>query len=39
MDHIYLDLFGRQLDQRITQGLDRAIHVTFHNYVQFLEVT
>ena len=39
MDHIYLDLFSRQLDQRVAQCFYRTVHVTLDDDVQFLEVT
>ena len=39
MDNIYLNLFRRQLNQRIAQRFHRAIHVTLNDDVQFLEVT
>ena len=39
MDYIYLNLFSRQLDQRVAQCFHRTIHVTLNDDVQFLEVT
>ena len=39
MDDIYLNLFRRQLDQRVAQCLNRTVHVTLNDDVQFLEVT
>ena len=39
MDNIYLNLFRRQLNQRIAQRFHRTIHVTLNDDVQFLEVT
>ena len=39
MDHIYLYLLGRQLQQRIAQGFHRTIHITFDNQVKFFEIT
>ena len=39
MDDIYLNLFRRQLDQRVAQCFHRTIHVTLNDNIQFLEVT
>ena len=39
MDNVHLYLFGRQLDQRVAQRLDRTVHVTLHDDIQFVEVT
>jgi len=38
VDYIHLNLFGRQLDERVAQCLHRAVHVALHDHVQFVEV-
>ena len=38
MDYVHLDFLGRELDERVGQGLDRAVHVALDNHVQFVEV-
>ena len=39
MDNVYLNFFGREFNQRIRKGFDRTVNVTFHNDIQFLEVS
>ena len=38
MNNVHLYLFGRQLNQRVAQRFNRAVHVTLHDDVQFVEV-
>ena len=37
MNDIHLDLLRRELLQRVTEGLNRTVHVTLHNEVELLE--
>ena len=38
MDHIDPHLFGRELDQRVGESLDRTVHITLDDDIEFLEV-
>ncbi len=39
MDHVHAHFLGGKLDEGIRQGFHGTVHVTFHNHVEFLEVT
>ena len=38
MDDIDLDLLGRESDERVREGLDRAVYVTLDDDIKLLEV-
>ena len=38
MDHVHVNLLGRELDERVGKGLHRTVHVSLDDDIELLEV-